>query len=190
MKLLLIVLLGSLAMLSAQEQPVAGFQNQGAVVRKMVVDALRARGLQRDEMPTELNLELVPEHVSLRVEDVFWDSIRRVVQIRMACEQSAMCLPFLINARVSQANESAVRDKLSRGMAPAVGRSQRAKTLVQNGKPATLFVQNQGLRITTPVVCLQRGTEGQWVRVRIAKSKSIVLAQVVGAGLVSVPGKP
>lgn len=194
MKLFLLLLLGSLApaMLPAQEQPraTAGYQDPGAVLRKIIVDALTARGLQPDEMPSELNLTMAPENVSLQVEDVFWDSIRHVVQIRMACEQPAMCLPFLIAARVPPGNESAVREKLSRGIAPSVRRTHGAPALVRNGKPATLRVQNYGVRISTPVVCLQPGAEGEWVRVRIAKTRSIVLAQVVGAGLVSVPGKP
>ncbi len=59
----------------------------------------------------------------------------------------------------------------------------RPPVLVTAGRPATLVAVSPHLRITTTVVPLQPGTEGQLIRIRNTMNQHILKAEVVGAGL-------
>ena len=65
---------------------------------------------------------------------------------------------------------------------PAAGRA-----LTQPGDSATLILENDGIRISLAVVCLQRGFLRQEIRVRDAAGQRVYRAEVVGAGLLRAP---
>jgi hypothetical protein len=55
--------------------------------------------------------------------------------------------------------------------------------LVRAGQPATMLLENAKMRIATPMICLQNGSQGQKIRVSSLDHKRIVLAEVVDLGM-------
>ena len=55
--------------------------------------------------------------------------------------------------------------------------------LAKPGKPATLVMLGQNVRITTTVVPLQPGTKGQCILVRESATARVMTAEVVDEGL-------
>jgi Chaperone for flagella basal body P-ring formation len=166
-------------------------------VSNRVFDALLSRGLAADELPATLDFSMVTvarEH-DLRVQHISWDGVRRLIQIRLGCEAASPCMPVLIQAGVPPAMEARVRAKLTQGRRQPEGvqaenlpqaRPRHAPILVKAGKAATLLWQRDGLRVTTPVVCLRSGEIGDQVPVRTREGKHLLNAQVVGVGMLAV----
>jgi hypothetical protein len=170
--------------------------NQGSVpaqgsISDRVTTALLSRGLTFEELPAKFDLGAVPAaHAkTLRVQQVSWDVVRRLIQIRLGCESAGQCMPALIQARVPEGREASVRAKLTEGVRDSVAHTshlRRTPILVQAGKPATLLWEREGMRLTTQVMCLRSGRIGDQVAVRIRERKRLLQAQVVGAGMVVV----
>ena len=55
--------------------------------------------------------------------------------------------------------------------------------LAEAGKPATMLVNGPSFRITTTVIPLQRGAQGQRIRVRNLATGRVLEAMVTGAGM-------
>ena len=75
--------------------------NQGSVptqgsISDSVTTALLSRGLTFEELPAKFDLGAVPAaHAkTLRVQQVSWDVVRRLIQIRLGCESAGQCMPW------------------------------------------------------------------------------------------------
>ncbi|HEY1799383.1 MAG TPA: flagella basal body P-ring formation protein FlgA [Terriglobales bacterium] len=152
---------------------------------RIVVPCLADLKIPADLMAREKNPEL--EVTSIRR-----DAFAHDLLIHLRCRRREACGSFLVLASPA----SGIREFPSRNFSgpvptselsatrPAVLRRARhsAPVLVEPGKPAVLVLQGQGMRITLPVTCLERGSLDQQVSVRDPMTRKIVQAKVVGPG--------
>jgi len=149
-------------------------------VWQAVGSELRERGVPEAEMPRIEDLELpvaLPAVAGrkLRVSSACWDEGPQRTQFRLACSEPGQCLPFLVYLHVHEA-EAANRDAGARAglcRQDSESRTARVATLPPPAKPmlragdrATAVSVSSRLRISTSVTCLDRGSEGEIIRVR------------------------
>ncbi|MBZ5547714.1 MAG: flagella basal body P-ring formation protein FlgA [Acidobacteriia bacterium] len=140
-------------------------------VWQAVAGELRDRGLREEQLPRAEDLDLpvaVPasQGRTLRVAAVCWDADRGRVEFRLECREAVQCIPFLayvpsIDVRTAErAHAGSCRS--GPGSAPA----QPKKVAVRAGERAMVVLVANRLRLTTSVICLERGTEGEIIRVK------------------------
>ena len=163
-------------------------------VWQAVVAELRRRGLSEPQLPQIEDLDLpfaLPALAGrqLRVSSACWDEGPRRMQFRLQCGEPGQCLPFLVylpdpvpnsvpnsgpnsvpNSVNTDAGERAKSCRLTSGPHSALAsrRTQEAapKPAVRPGDPATAVFLSSGMRMTASVTCLERGHEGEVIRVR------------------------
>ena len=135
-------------------------------VRDALSAELRTRGVPGDQLPQPDNIELptaIPAaaHRTLHVAGWCWNAALARMQFRIEC-RDAECLPFLAYAgttrRIGQSCQETQSD-------PPVRTAPR-KTIVRAGDRATVVYRSSRMRLTANVTCLERGAEGDVIRVR------------------------
>jgi len=169
----------------------AGWPITDAMVRIAISKFLREMGVERD-LPDGARLEwLQPfaaneEHPRLKVMGLEWDNRQQAVEARLRCATRASCSRFLVRVDLPApiANEWHRLLKAGTGLnSPgAVATVTAGMVLAEKGKPAILILDDGGMRISLPVICLQRGVLNQHIRVIDTKSRRVFRAEVVGAG--------
>ncbi|MBZ5657316.1 MAG: flagella basal body P-ring formation protein FlgA [Acidobacteriia bacterium] len=140
-------------------------------VWQAVASELRDRGLREEQLPRAKDLDLpvaVPASLgrALRVASVCWDAGLGRVEFRLECRAAAHCIPFLayaptIDGRTAErAHAGSCRS--GSGSKPA----QPKKVAVRAGERARVILVANHLLLTTTVTCLERGAEGEIVRVK------------------------
>jgi hypothetical protein len=151
-------------------------------VWQAVVAELRGRGLSEPQLPriADLDLPVAPPALggrTLRVASSCWDAGPQRTQFRLECGASGQCLPFLAYIHNSirnpvDAGAGAESCRMAAGSHPAPGVSPKPalKTALQPtirpGDPARAVFLANGFRMTASVTCLERGREGEIIRVR------------------------
>jgi Chaperone for flagella basal body P-ring formation len=126
----------------------------------------------------------------LRVTSLCWDDRAQRVQMRLECEETAQCLPFLAYVHRNEPIGESGRHFGHSGAYSAVdlcglssgSRSLRKipkKAAIQTGDRATAVFQADGLRMTASVKCLERGSTGEVIRVR-SQDGHIFQARILG----------
>jgi len=109
------------------------------------------------------------------------------VKVELRCHYHRVCLPFYVLL-----GSAGTADTPGRAMAPGAGTSEKpggliaipaARVLMRDGDPATLVFEDNALRITMPVICLQSGNRGEKIRVVSTDHKRFFKAEIVQAGL-------
>jgi hypothetical protein len=176
-----------------------GFQNR-------VIDAIRAQFIaihfEEKNVPAPAELEVLGSPTASAsefvVQGVHWDFARAALYLRMRCEPSPACTPFLVRVRTSEIKAEYIRQVLGpsgvswrrgpTGASSAAGRQDPCRQtglLVKAGRSAMLSVQRQQLKFTTPVIVLDCGTSGQRVRARTKKANKLFEAEVTGENLLT-----
>ena len=146
---------------------------------------LRIRGLSEQQLPPIEDLDLpvaLPARAgrTLRVSSACWDAGPRRTQFRLECGEAGQCLPFLVYVRdhVRNGNGDAVvragscrlrsesRPAMESHLAPEAAPKSSPKPTVRTGDRATAVFLFEHLRMTASVTCLERGREGEVIRVR------------------------
>jgi hypothetical protein len=154
-------------------------------VWQVVAAELRERGLTEPQWPRVEDLDMpgaLPALAGrkLRVSSVCWDQSLRRTQFRLQCGESGDCLPFLVylhdvylqpgvlhNARRDPETVAASWRAVpcgSRPFDPVAAAS--LKPAVRAGDRALAVFAAEGLRMAASVTCLERGREGEVIRVR------------------------
>jgi len=145
-------------------------------VWQAVTGDLRERGVREEQLPRVEDLDLpaaVPaaEGRRLRVAAACWDARVGRLQFRLECRQPGQCIPFLayvpaIHAPTSdvRTSETALAGSCRSGSRPAAARPK--KPAVRAGERAMVVFVADRLRLTTSVTCLERGAEGDMIRVK------------------------
>jgi hypothetical protein len=159
-----------------------------AISEQRVAEALNAAGVPA--MPSQVkflsrvssavqNSDLEVMHVST------WGG--ETVKVELRCHDHRACLPFYVllrNARAAQAHgQSSTSQTASSQRAGTVVPIQATQVIMRNGDPATLVFEDNALRITMPVICLESGGRGQKIRVVSTDHKRYFKAEIVQAGL-------
>jgi flagellar basal body P-ring formation chaperone FlgA len=165
-------------------------------VWQAVVAGLKERGLSEPQMPRIEDLDLpvaVPAVAGrkLRASSSCWDDGSERAEFRMECSEPGQCLPFLAYVQVHRhdggGEDAGTHVGLCRlasvsrpaGEAPP---TPLAKPTVRPGDQATAVFLSARLRITASVTCLDRGREGEIIRVR-NQDGEIFRARVSGPAL-------
>ena len=147
-------------------------------VWQAVVAELQQRGVSGLQLPRIEDLDLpvaVPAMAGrkLRVASACWDTVPRRTQFRLECGEPGQCLPFLVYVRVRDESKADAEARAGAcGLAseprPAPGAPPKAfaTPTVRPGDRATAVFVSDRLRITASVTCLERGHEGEVIRVR------------------------
>jgi len=176
-------------------------------VWQAVVAELRGRGLADRQLPrvADLDLPVAPPALAdrtLRVASTCWDAGPQRTQFRLECGAPGQCLPFFVYIHNSVPHSLVMRAescRMSAGprMVPGTStkpvlrtNSQSASqpaslTTMRPGDPArAVFVAN-GFRMTASVTCLERGREGEIIRVRNSDGR-VFRARISGPSLLEV----
>jgi len=153
--------------------------------------------------PGDLNIQssvpVLRVDMGLQVKKVAFDPIRREVVFELWASHEPQYLPFDVTTRRDPQSlgftshlawkpgdaAGAVRTEspaLSLGMNLARSKAP-VPVLAKPGKPATLVMLGQNVRITTTVVPLQPGIKGQCILVRDPATARVMSAEVVDEGL-------
>jgi hypothetical protein len=146
---------------------------------------LRERGLSEAQLPRAEDLDLpvaVPaaEGRTLRVAAICWDAGVGRVQFRLECREPGQCIPFLASVRTA---ERTIAGSCRSGSRSAS--AQPKKVAVRAGERAMVVLVANRLRLTTSVICLERGTEGKIIRVK-NQDGHIFRARVAAPGVLEV----
>jgi hypothetical protein len=141
-------------------------------VWQTVAGELRARGVPEDQLPRAEDLELpaaVPAAAghALRVSMVCWNAPLGRAQFQLECREPGQCLPFLAYAQLGQSTAMG-SGNIAGSSCRSVARSRPTphKAIVHAGDRATVAFRGNRLRLTAVVICLERGAEGDVIRVR------------------------
>jgi hypothetical protein len=167
------------ARLSAEEARTPADTGPTPVTRQevwqAVVAELRQRGLSEPQLPRIEDLDLpfaLPALAGrqLRVSSACWDEGPERTQFRLECGEPGQCLPFLayvhVQNRDAGARAGSCRLESPSHPAPEAPVKPLAKPAVRAGDRATAVFLSARLRISASVTCLERGREGEVIRVR------------------------
>jgi hypothetical protein len=109
-----------------------------------------------------------------------WNDHDALVKFR--CANLGDCLPFFVALHwpTSEDRDLALAASHRNGIVRA---GVRKEMLVRAGQKATLVIPNNKFNATTPIICLQAGSQGQKVRVATLDHKKIALAEVIDNGV-------
>ena len=164
---------------------------------------LRNRGLNDEDLPSPENVDyagVVPVKAggSLEVSSIAQELALHYWQFRLRCNPVRACLPFFVRVRWHEQPSGQLGHKLSslpklaRPSAYAVpsGAANDLESaqplLVRAGQPARLLMEGAGMRISVPVICLERGAKGQQIRARSRESGLVFRARVTAEGVLAV----
>ncbi len=160
-------------------------------VWQAVVADLRQRGLSEQQLPRVEDLELPVALAAVagrtvRVSSACWDAGPRRTQFRLECGGPGQCLPFLVylhdgvredvrnNDSRNDGNADAavrvrpcrVRSGLRPALDPRLAKEAAPQPTLRTGDRATAVFLLDHLRMAASVTCLERGREGEVIRVR------------------------
>jgi hypothetical protein len=157
------------------------------------------RELQPGDLRIQSSLpEIEPElqkDIGLQVKRMGFDPIRRELVFELWASREPQYLPFEVTTQrdprslglTSQPGwKWAEADVKSGTESPATGRTPTrspAPVLAKPGKPATLIMIGQNVRITLNVIPLQPGSRGQRILVRDPATARVITGEVVDEGL-------
>jgi Chaperone for flagella basal body P-ring formation len=187
------------------EESTASPDTAAPVTRQEVWQAveaeLRIRGLSGRQLPRVEDLDLPADLPaldgrSLRVTSACWDEGPRRTQFRLECGEPGECLPFLAyvhdrrddrgdghgdDGGNADSGARAVPCRMASGRHAAQGVPPKPlrKPTVRAGDRATAVFVSDRLRMTASVTCLERGREGEVIRVR-GEEGNIFRARISG----------
>lgn len=164
-------------------------------IRLLVADALHANGFAtaNAQVPAVLTCpSAIRAGEDLEVARVKWDALVHSFEVRLRCKSARACLPFVVRI---PADLGAKPHDLNRNPAgkweasasrnyPLDTIEQRSLVVVKPGEKVTLLWQENGMRITRSVICLEPGRKGQQVRTRAMAGGPILRARVLKSGWV------
>jgi hypothetical protein len=186
---------------SADRAAACSNERGAAVVQTTLMGAietyLSSLGVERKYWPTNDQLEVLTSpaeaYSDLSVQDLYWDSLRATLYFRMTCGSRKACAPFLVRAHIPAASADVLRQQFppnrQLGYSATLNNTHRANRcqqpslLVHAGRPATLLLRRENLKLTTPVIALECGVAGQQVRTRAKRTNKLLEAEVVGENL-------
>jgi len=165
-------------------------------VWQAVVAELHEQGVSELQLPRIEDLDLpvaVPAVAGrkLRVSSSCWEDGLQRSQFRLECGELGQCLPFLAYVQAHRNAASAADASTRGGLCRLASVSHPArevpplplpKPTVRPGDQAIAAFRSDRLRITASVTCLDRGREGEIIRVR-NQDGEIFRARVSGPAL-------
>ena len=159
-------------------------------VWQVVAAYLRAAGIEEQEIPAAEDLEfpgtiLARKSRTLRVAGLCWEDRMERVAFRLECTRGGGCLPFLVYGGIKQLHASGkieIAATCSRQAGTPAAKTVHKEIVVRAGDRATVMFRGDQLQVSVPVTCVERGAEGEIIRVRNADGV-LFRARVLGTAL-------
>lgn len=177
---------GQAAPAAAQESVVRPELRRRPVTTQEVWDAvtadLRERGWTEGRLPRVDEVDLpaaVPALAArrLQVSSACWDEMSGRARFRLQCGIPGGCLPFLAYIRAAAGGEEDAGIGLCRRPSWRRARSEPPRPAARPGQRGLAVMVSDGLRMTASVTCLERGREGELIRVR-TRDGHVFLARI------------
>ncbi len=156
-----------------------GAVDRTTISTQRVVEAMSVAGIvaSADQIEILSRVESATPNPAIRVVSVS-NASAGTVKAKLRCRDSHECVPFYVLVHglgFGQRNLAALRT-------PAI-KALSLRDTVRDGDHAILIVETLDARMTFPVICLQRGTQGQVIRAASLDRKRLYNAEVVSAGV-------
>jgi hypothetical protein len=128
----------------------------------------------------------VPQDAPLELTHSAWNPGLKRWEFVLRCLQPGDCVPFLISARSVWTHRAEPQEQEPGGAPDKLSELPpgSAPRLIKAGETAVLTWDEGGFRIALQVTCLDAGSLGQTVRVRLKNAARVVRAEITGAGAV------
>jgi hypothetical protein len=123
-------------------------------------------------------VERIPRDAAVELAGKSWDPVLGNWNFVARCAHPSDCVPFLVRAK-SSSLPPVINGTSRQDVAAA---ALDSKLLLRPGQTTPLLWDEDGIRLTAPAVCLDRGAAGETVRARILQSGRIVHAIVLSTG--------
>jgi hypothetical protein len=143
-------------------------------------------GLRPEDLIVQSSVPALKADLGLRVKATGYDPIRRQTVFVLWASQEPQFLPFRVSTKLDPGSLSLDATNGPGTVAKGSGSghlNSQPLALVKPRMPATLVMLGENVRVTTIVVPLQPGYEGQVILVRDTTTARVMKAQVVGEGL-------
>lgn len=132
---------------------------------------LRARGVAEEQLPNLNEIELpasIPAAPGrfLRLVSACWNAKLARAQLRLECGDAGQCVPFLAYVRATTSPFEAAIGACPGASPSRTLRHPPRKPVLLAGDRATVVYSSGHMRLTAVVTCLERGAEGDVIRVR------------------------
>ncbi len=169
-----------------------------AIQNDLAQKGISGRGeLRPGDLQIQTSVPVLQHDMGLQVRKIGFDPIRHETVFELWTSREPEYLPFEVTTRrdiqsLGLASEWAWRpveagkdcSRESLATCQGDGRAHsNPPVLAKPGRPATLIMLGENMRITTTVVPLQPGTKGQRILVRDPTTARILAAEVVSEGL-------
>jgi hypothetical protein len=139
----------------------------------------------------------IPEDAVLELLKATWNARLARREFALRCGRSEDCIPFLIWAgeknalagaspsfasRTAEASNANAKDK-NKDKDIGKDKNKNLVRLIKPGQTAMLTWEQAGIRIVSPVTCLEAGGLGQFVRIRFKDAARTMRAEIVGVGM-------
>jgi len=123
------------------------------------------------------------ENAALEVANWRCDLRDKLPQAQLRCRERSLCGSFVVQVVVPPAGAAQFCNSLGeeQGHQEPGASSEKLQDLVHKGDGATLTLQDVGMQMSLPVICLQSGTLGQEIKVFDAQRRRMIHARVVAA---------
>ncbi len=132
----------------------------------------------------------IPEDAPLTVTRKHWDPALGSWMFSAHCTRPSDCVPFLIRVPGGREQTDAVSVSLGESSAASPrstdARETQLNLVVRPGDKASLLWDQDGIRLTIPAICMDKGRAGDTVRARLEPNHRIVRAVVVNAKVLRV----
>jgi hypothetical protein len=167
-------------------------------IHQAVIGALRERGVQSGEWPSPQEIQISAPVLATRdesgliVQQIEPDKARNLTRFRMFLAKEERSVPFyatvhrVVNLPRVLPNgvlQATAADGNAAGGMKKPG-LRRTPAIVRPGTPATLLLETGSLRLTTSVMPLQSGAQGQRILVRNLETKHTLRAEVIAPNFV------
>lgn len=126
----------------------------------------------------------LPADAPLELTRTKWNFALQRWEFVLRCARPGGCVPFLVWAHAENPQGEIANSHTGQAK-PANSAANTAVRLVKTGQTALLTWDRGGIRIVLSVTCLDAGSLGQTVRVRLKTANRILRAEVTGAGAVT-----
>lgn len=172
---------------AAAAHPAAAAPGRHSITAAEVADAMNGIGLRisPDRITFLSNVVSTTSTPILQVKSIELADGHRATA-RLACEQPAECVPFLVGLRLVPNSDAPASPPASPAIPASVpaepAGSAPQRPAVTSGSKAILLLVGEHMQIRLPVICLQSGNVGQTIRVASPDHRQTYTAQVVQGG--------
>lgn len=121
----------------------------------------------------------VPADATFEAIRRIWDPAHASWNVTARCRRPADCVPFLLQIPEPAASELGFSQPTMKLTDFAARPRYLEHAIIRPGQNARLLWEQNGVRLTIPVVCLDAGGTGEIVRARLRQSSRVLRAEVI-----------